>query len=528
MKPPTLFQILIITITGLAILGSALLWHSFKHITPINFADNTDTLSSPQDAPSAAESTRVSSEHPPIHPSTHPSIHPTTHPPTLVFGDIRGYFEPCGCNPATDLGGMVRLGGMINLQQLNHPDLEVLSVGNNFHSHEFRTEDRFIQQSLELIQPTAMLLGLTEWRHLHQLTADQQQTYLITHHQLRKLGFNQLLLTKHSVIFGLHYTRSESSLRLSDADYDFIAHHRHKHPTKRSVLLLATENPTEFFAEFSSWLPLFDLIILSHPQSLTTTQISPPTQRPAQAIALYSELQVPIYSATLAGGALLALNFKPQSLPIPSTAFTSSAEQMTSPLLNSQLQSSSEFSPPSTPDTTGGFYLWLTNTQPLSQMMQPLEAEYRSTKTQEFAATVTARLAELPHSPYVGSASCAGCHSSAYTIWQNSAHSSAFATLVAEHQNTNALCVSCHVVDLHQPGGFIAADYTPHLQGVGCESCHGPRRQHILKFHDPSAAPLSASAQVTRDPWNCAGCHHPPHVIDFDRTQWWQQIKHGY
>ena len=417
---------------------------------------------------------------------------------------------------------MVRLGGMINLQQLNHPDLEVLSVGNNFHSREFRTEDRFIQQSLEHIQPTAMLLGLTEWRKLHHLTDNQRSAYLITHQQLRKLGFKQQVVTKHSVIFGLHYSRSEPNLTLSDADYDFMDHQRRKHPTKRSVLLLATEDPSEFFTEFSSWLPLFDLIVLSHPQSLTITEINPPTHRPTQAIALYSELQIPIYSSILAGGALLALHFKPATLSPPPAASTLSPS-----LINPQLQSPSESSEAHPPGARTAFYLWLTTTQPVSKLMQPLEAAYRSTKSQEFAATITAKLADLPHSPYVGSASCAGCHSSAYKAWQNSTHSSAFVTLTHKQQDTNALCVNCHVVDLHQPGGFIAAEYTPHLKGVGCESCHGPRRQHILKFHDPSSA-AAASLPATRDPWNCTSCHHPPHVIDFDQTGWWQQIKHGY
>ncbi|MFN3075726.1 MAG: hypothetical protein ABT940_02370, partial [Alphaproteobacteria bacterium] len=27
----------------------------------------------------------------------------------LAFGDLRGYIEPCGCDPSTDLGGLRRL-----------------------------------------------------------------------------------------------------------------------------------------------------------------------------------------------------------------------------------------------------------------------------------------------------------------------------------------------------------------------------------------------------------------------------------
>lgn len=443
--------------------------------------------------------------------------------PTLVFGDIRGYFEPCGCNPSTDLGGMKRLGGFIDLLRPNYPALEILSTGNNFHSQQFRTEDQFIQQSLTNIAPTAMLFGLTEWHHQHQLTTAQRASYLLTHRHLKSRGFKSVVHTDHSVIFGLHYDPAQ--LIPQPDDFAFVRDERQRRQELRSILLLATPYPSEFFAEFAAWLPLFDLILLSHAEPLSTTDITPPTVRPAYALPLYQELQVPIYSSPLAGAALLSMHLRTPLAPAP----TSSSPSLPDTLTPFGAPAPAILNLPASPSAPHGLavqHLWLTSTQPISDAMLPIEAAYRAHKTAEFETEAAAKLEHLTQSAYVGSASCSGCHQSAYEVWQNSAHSSAFATLVQADQHTNALCVSCHVVDLHAPGGYINTTYTPHLKDVGCESCHGPRRDHILKFHDPQ---LQRPADVAaKNPWDCTTCHHPPHIVDFDVDAWWQRIEHGY
>lgn len=452
--------------------------------------------------------------------------------PTLVFGDLRGYFEPCGCSPSTDLGGMKRLGGLIDLIRPNYPELELLSTGNNFHSQQFRTEDKFIQKSLTKIAPTAMLFGLTEWHHQHQFTTAQRGSYLLSHQHLKSRGFKPVVRTEHSVIFGFHYDPDQ--LVPQPDDYVFVRNERRQHRGLRSILLLATPYPSEFFTKFKDWLPLFDLILLSHPEPLTTTQISPPTVRPTHAIPWYQELQLPIYSSPLAGAALLSMHLTAPSPPQAAVS-SSSFPLMSQP---SALAPVSPLAPqsaaaPMLPDASSSphpvTHLWLSHNQPISDAMLPIEEAYRAQKTAEFETEATAKLQHLTQSAYVGSASCSGCHSSAYEAWQNSAHSSAFTTLVQADQHTNALCVSCHVVDLHAPGGYINATYTPHLKNVGCESCHGPRRDHILKFHDPGLAISSPQTDVaTNNPWNCSSCHHPPHVVDFEVNEWWKRIEHGY
>jgi hypothetical protein len=84
---------------------------------------------------------------------------------------------------------------------------------------------------------------------------------------------------------------------------------------------------------------------------------------------------------------------------------------------------------------------------------------------------------------YVGSKTCKKCHSSAYAIWENTPHSHAYATLVkAEHPSNRQYdgeCIVCHTVGFGYQGGFQDAVKTPHLENVGCESCHGPGSLHV-------------------------------------------------
>jgi hypothetical protein len=86
---------------------------------------------------------------------------------------------------------------------------------------------------------------------------------------------------------------------------------------------------------------------------------------------------------------------------------------------------------------------------------------------------------------YVGSAKCKACHKSAYKIWENTPHSHAYQTLV-ENKNKHPKnreydpeCIVCHTVGFGYLSGFADAEKTPHLENVGCESCHGPGSEHV-------------------------------------------------
>ncbi len=118
---------------------------------------------------------------------------------------------------------------------------------------------------------------------------------------------------------------------------------------------------------------------------------------------------------------------------------------------------------------------------------------------------------------FAGSAACKSCHASAYATWSTSAHSHATETLAVEKEDRDPECVPCHVVGLDRVGGFVSRQKTPHLQEVGCESCHGPAARHVAdpKVHLGKAGPTA-----------CQQCHVSQHSPRFDFAAYWPKIKH--
>ena len=51
--------------------------------------------------------------------------------PWPAFGDMRGYFEPCGCDPTADLGGVLRISAFLEREKTIHRNVLILNTGNN-------------------------------------------------------------------------------------------------------------------------------------------------------------------------------------------------------------------------------------------------------------------------------------------------------------------------------------------------------------------------------------------------------------
>ena len=133
-----------------------------------------------------------------------------------------------------------------------------------------------------------------------------------------------------------------------------------------------------------------------------------------------------------------------------------------------------------------------------------------------------------PH--YAGSQVCAGCHAGVHTTVMNTEHAGAFtsALFVAQGGQTNASCLACHTVGYGLPTGFASASKTPLLEGVQCESCHGPAANHAANPDDPTAIPqVELAAQV------CGGCHNAkfaPAQVAFEHPPLfdeWKASPHG-
>lgn len=130
-------------------------------------------------------------------------------------------------------------------------------------------------------------------------------------------------------------------------------------------------------------------------------------------------------------------------------------------------------------------------------------------------------LASVPRSPsdpYAGSASCAPCHSAADKAWHASGHSHALTTLEKVGQSRDPDCVSCHVTGLDYESGFRSRLATPDFAFVGCESCHGPAKAHVL---DPKNIRLPKIGKET-----CIPCHTSDQSPHFSFLTYWQKIAH--
>lgn len=118
---------------------------------------------------------------------------------------------------------------------------------------------------------------------------------------------------------------------------------------------------------------------------------------------------------------------------------------------------------------------------------------------------------------YASASACPLCHQATATAWNGTAHAGALQALAANTHN--AACLPCHTTGYGVPGGFQAAETTPQLGGVQCETCHGPAGGHVGNTSAVSARPyVTPSAEV------CGGCHNATHHSTYDE---WRGSPHG-
>lgn len=82
---------------------------------------------------------------------------------------------------------------------------------------------------------------------------------------------------------------------------------------------------------------------------------------------------------------------------------------------------------------------------------------------------------------YVGTPACLQCHAQESATWSEHPHARAYQTLEEKREHQNGDCLTCHTTGYAQATGFPkgGADTHAGLEGVGCESCHGPGGDHV-------------------------------------------------
>lgn len=111
---------------------------------------------------------------------------------------------------------------------------------------------------------------------------------------------------------------------------------------------------------------------------------------------------------------------------------------------------------------------------------------------------------------YIGSQACQECHQKEFSQWSHSSHATAFNTLQTIGREYYPECVTCHVTGSGYESGYqIGNTERAHLVDVGCETCHGPGRQHVY-------TPLKENIRGQVPEKVCTACHTPEHSPGFD------------
>ncbi len=124
---------------------------------------------------------------------------------------------------------------------------------------------------------------------------------------------------------------------------------------------------------------------------------------------------------------------------------------------------------------------------------------------------------------YIGSEACQECHRKEFDQWSHSSHATAFNTLRMVGREYYSKCVSCHVTGFGYSSGYeIGKADRAHLAEVGCETCHGPGKQHTY-------TPLATNIRGKVEASTCMECHAPEHSPGFEQlvAQLMPEVDHS-
>lgn len=125
---------------------------------------------------------------------------------------------------------------------------------------------------------------------------------------------------------------------------------------------------------------------------------------------------------------------------------------------------------------------------------------------------------------YMGPDFCGACHTDQKTAWEGSMHQLAWNA--STHITPDSECYTCHVNGTnYETGKFIGEDLygftatnDPLVDGVSCETCHGP-------FQAPGAPghmPVTLAAEL------CGECHSPFHSNHGSHYERWSKSGHAH
>jgi hypothetical protein len=434
----------------------------------------------------------------------------------LAYGELRGNLQPCGCDPLTDLGGVRRIGTLLNRERSAAKEIMVFDLANNFlQPPHFDLSSKFLNQALDQFVPTATLLHPAELPYLHKYNAkrplvlsNQQRGRQIT----ARLDCRESISTKNMVVLGYFWQEAYANTLLKWGTE--LKHGWEKllaaHQGKTAVLLFS--GPRSHLQEIVA-AKMFTHLISSSDKPADKTFDEGEKQDSRNLLS--NEGPPAVYMVPL-GGAGVLRGGTLRAGEAPSLSQMVGADKGASIL---QTPQASQLGASSLPLSSERIVSWLDKSYEDGSPLAGLLAAYEKESAQEFKSKEKFRLTQIKHSKFVGAEPCRACHAAAYEQWSKSKHAHAYTTLEKAGKGENAVCVSCHVLGLNEAGGFVSVKATPHFAHVQCENCHGARKEHIANPTQHKGVKGEAFAK-------CGSCHNSVHSPQFEKDKYWNLIKH--
>lgn len=184
----------------------------------------------------------------------------------------------------------------------------------------------------------------------------------------------------------------------------------------------------------------------------------------------------------------------------------------------------------------------------MTELFTKYQDELRAKSGDNFAALGLRPLTHPTAREFVGTEKCGECHTTAHEIWKNTPHAHATDSIVEPPTRTLARhfdpeCLSCHVTGWNPQRvfpyrtGYETLEKSVHLQGNGCENCHGPGSEHVQaeldsasdkKLLDSLRAAMRLPLDKAQD--KCLECHDIDNSPEFHKDgafeKYWEQVKH--
>jgi len=156
------------------------------------------------------------------------------------------------------------------------------------------------------------------------------------------------------------------------------------------------------------------------------------------------------------------------------------------------------------------------------------DEDRRTRRIALFDGSAPQELVQFPSGTNVGAAKCLSCHPTEHASWLEGPHRKAMATLKAKEQHKDPACVRCHATPKEAGPAPAELGAFHLLDGVGCESCHGPGEAHVkAEGGTDNIEGLGDDCPVCVIEAVCTSCHTAEMDPDWNLDEALPKVGHG-